>query len=222
MKVNIQSTKDIATDHGIKAVIYGFSGVGKTVLCSTAPKPIILSAEGGLLSLHGKDIPFIEVKTIKDIGNAFEYLKNNDEYETICLDSISEISETVLTEFKKEAKDGRQAFMHLATAVTALIRNFRDLPNKNVVFIAKAKKVVDEESGTSSIEPYAPGQVIKFNIPYLVDELLYFDIDRKGNRQLATKANRKYSAKDRSGTLDEFEKPNLSDLFNKIRNGLKE
>ena len=105
MKINIKSTKDIATDHGIKAVVYGFSGVGKTVLCSTAPKPIILSAEDGLLSLHGKDIPFIEVKSIQDIGNAFDFLKNNGDYETICLDSLSEIAETVLNEFKKENKD---------------------------------------------------------------------------------------------------------------------
>ena len=59
MKVNIKSTKDIALDHGIKCVVYGFSGVGKTVLCSTAPKPIVLSAESGLLSLSKVDIPYI-------------------------------------------------------------------------------------------------------------------------------------------------------------------
>lgn len=217
MKINIQSTKDIAADHGIKAVIYGFSGVGKTVLCSTAPKPIILSAEDGLLSLHGKDIPFIKVKSIKDIGAAFEFLKNNDDYETICLDSLSEIAETVLIEFKKEAKDGRQAYMHLASAVTNLIRNFRDLSNKNVIFIAKAKKETDEESGSSTVEPYAPGQVIKFNLPYLTDQVMYMDVDRKGNPMLQTKATRKFIAKDRSGRLDAQEQPDLTAIFDKIR-----
>lgn len=219
MKINIQSTKDIALDYGIKVVIYGFSGVGKTVLCSTAPKPIILSAESGLLSLHGKDIPFIEVKSIKDIGDAFEYLKNDTDYETICLDSLSEIAETVLNEFKKENKDGRQAYMQLSQAVTALIRNFRDIPNKNIVFVSKAKKEIDDESGTSSIEPFAPGQVIKFQLPYFVDEVFYMDVDRKGNRMLQTQANRKFIAKDRSGSLDAQETPDLTAIFDKIRKG---
>jgi len=222
MKVNIQSTKDITNNYGIKAVIYGFAGVGKTVLCSTAPKPIILSAERGLLSLQGVDVPYIEVKTMADIGAAYEYLKNNKDYETICLDSISEIAESVLNELKKDQKDGRQAFMHLATAVTALMRNFRDLPDKNIVFIAKAKKFVDEESGVSYIEPYAPGQVIKFNIPYLVDQVMYMDVGRKGERMLQTQANRKFVAKDRSGQLDALEPPNLTEIFNKILGGGKQ
>jgi len=217
MKINIKSTKDIALDHGIKCVVYGFSGVGKTVLCSTAPKPIVLSAESGLLSLSKVDIPYIDICTIEEIGASFEFLKNNDDYETICIDSLSEIAETVLNEFKKESKDGRQAYMQLASSVTNLIRNFRDIPNKNVVFIAKAKHMVDEESGSSSIEPYAPGQVIKFQLPYLTDQVFYMDIDRKGNRMLATKATRKYTAKDRSGMLSELEEPDLSKIFDKIR-----
>ena len=217
MKINIQSTKGIASDHGIKAVVYGFSGVGKTVLCATAPKPIILSAEKGLLSLSGLDTPFIEIKSIQDIGNAFDYLKKDDVYETICIDSLSEVAETVLIEFKKENKDGRQAYMQLASSVTSLIRNFRDLPNKNVVFVSKAKKETDEETGASSIEPYAPGQVIKFNIPYMTDEVFYMDVDKKGNRIIQTQANRRFVAKDRSGKLDPQEPADLTAIFNKIR-----
>ena len=197
--------------------MYGFSGVGKTVLCATAPKPIILSAEKGLLSLSGLDIPFIEIKSIQDIGNAFDYLKKDDVYETICIDSLSEVAETVLIEFKKENKDGRQAYMQLASSVTSLIRNFRDLPNKNVVFVSKAKKETDEETGASSIEPYAPGQVIKFNIPYMTDEVFYMDVDKKGNRIIQTQANRRFVAKDRSGKLDPQEPADLTAIFNKIR-----
>jgi hypothetical protein len=216
MKVNIKTTKNIAHDAGIKCVLYGFSGVGKTVLCSTAPNPIILSAEGGLLSLSGLDVPYIEVSSIKDIGDAYTILKDNNDYETICIDSLSEIAEVVLDELKKEAKDGRQAYMHLANAVNAMIRNFRDLKGQNVVFVAKAKKETDEESGVTTIEPYAPGQVIKFQLPYMVDEVLYMDVDRKGNRIVNTQATRKFVAKDRSGQLSEKEAPNLTEIFKKI------
>lgn len=215
MAIKIQSSKGCHVD-GIKAVIYGASGVGKTVLCSTAPRPIIISAERGLLSLSSQDIPFVEVSTVKDIQDSYELLKSHDDYDTICIDSLSEISEAVLVELKKGVADGRQAYMKLSEAMGALIKNFRDIRGKNVVFIAKSKRVEDEESGTSQYEPYIPGKMLPFQLPYLVDEVLYYDIDRKGNRQLCSKASRKYIAKDRSGKLDEFESPDLTQIFNKI------
>ena len=218
MAIKIQSTRDCHVD-GIKAVVHGSSGVGKTVLCSTAPKPIIISAERGLLSLSQMDVPFIEVNTIKDVGDAYNMVKDHADYDTICLDSLSEIAETVVYTFKKEAADGRQAYMKLAEAMGALIKNFRDIKGKHVVFIAKSKRIDDEESGTWQMEPYLPGKVLPFQLPFLVDEVFYYDMDRKGNRQLMTKANRKYIAKDRSGVLDEIEPPNLSEIIKKIRGG---
>lgn len=215
MAIKIQSSRDCHVD-GIKAVIYGASGVGKTVLCSTAPKPVIISAERGLLSLSSMDIPFVEVRTAQDIQDAFDFLKEHSDYDSICVDSLSEISEAVLAEMKKGVADGRQAYMKLAEAMGNLIKNFRDIKGKNVVFIAKSKRIEDEETGTSQFEPYIPGKILPFQLPYLVDEVLYYELDRKGNRQLCTKASRKYIAKDRSGKLDEFESPDLTQIFNKI------
>lgn len=215
MAIKIQSSRDCHVD-GIKAVVHGASGVGKTVLCSTAPRPIIISAERGLLSLSNMDVPFIEVNTIKDVGDAYNLVKDHADYDTICLDSLSEIAETVVTEFKKQVADGRQAYMKLADAMGALIKNFRDIKGKHVIFVAKSKRVDDEESGTWQMEPYLPGKVLPFQLPFLVDEVLYYDIDRKGNRLICSKATRKYIAKDRSGVLNEFEPPNLTDIINKI------
>jgi hypothetical protein len=215
MAIKIQSSKGCYTD-GIKAVVYGASGVGKTVLCSTAPRPVIISAERGLLSLSSMDIPYVEVNTSKDIQEAYDALKSNDDYDTICIDSLSEVSEAVLAELKKGVADGRQAYMKLSESMGGFIKNFRDIRGKNVIFIAKSKRVEDEETGSSQHEPYIPGKVLPFQLPYMVDEVLYYDIDRKGNRQLCTKASRKYIAKDRSGKLDEFESPDLTHIFNKI------
>ena len=216
MKIKIQSTKDVHIN-GIKCVIYGASGVGKTVLCATAPKPIIISAEKGLLSLADHDIPFIEVSSIQEIGAAFDLIKKSDEYETICLDSLSELAEVVLEDFKKEVADGRQAYMKLSSSFGALIRNFRDLADKNVLFIAKQKRIEDEESGAVTFEPYLPGKVLPFNLPYFVDEVFAYQIDRKGNRYLQTQGDRKFPCKDRSGKLDKQELPNVTDIFNKIK-----
>ena len=215
MAIKIQSTKDCHVD-GIKVVVHGVSGVGKTVLCTTAPKPIIISSERGLLSLSKMDIPFIEVNTVKDVDDAYNYLKADKEYDTICVDSISEIADKVIVELKKSVSDARQAYGQLSDSLGSVIRKFRDLKGKNVVFIAKSRRLDDEEAGTWQMEPFITGRALPFQLPYLVDEVFYYDIDRKGNRILCTKSSRKYIAKDRSGMLDEFEKPNLTEIFKKI------
>lgn len=214
MAIKIQSSRDCHVD-GIKCVVYGASGVGKTVLCSTAPNPIIISAERGLLSLSRVDVPFIEVNSMKDVGDAYELLKKS-EYQTICIDSLSEISEVVVAEFKKTVADGRQAYMKLSDSMGALIKNFRDIKGKNVVFVAKQRRYEDEESGIATIEPYLPGKALPFQLPYYVDEVFCMRISTKGVRYLQTSADRKYTAKDRSGLLLAEEPANLTDIFKKI------
>ena len=49
--LKIQYTDDPQIFSGVKCVVYGPAGGGKTRLLATAPSPIILSAEKGLLSL---------------------------------------------------------------------------------------------------------------------------------------------------------------------------
>ncbi|RLD03099.1 MAG: AAA family ATPase [Chloroflexota bacterium] len=223
MAIKIKSTKDVHAN-GIKVVLYGQSGTGKTVMASTAPSPIIISAEKGLLSLAGQDLPYIEVKSIEDIGEAYKYCVGAD-YETIIIDSLSEITETVLTQFKKtmiaESSSGkidaRQAYGKIAESIGALIRNFRDIEGKNVVFIAKERRMEDEESGIVTFEPYMPGKVLPFNLPYLVDEVFCLMIGKKDERIVQTNADRKRPCKDRSGKLDAKEPADFSAIFNKIK-----
>ena len=54
MAIKLHSTKDV-TVNGVKMMVYGASGVGKTRLTTTCPNPIIISAEKGLLSLADYD-----------------------------------------------------------------------------------------------------------------------------------------------------------------------
>lgn len=223
MAIKIHSTKDVSTN-GIKCVLYGGSGTGKTVMSATAPNPIIISAEKGLLSLADKDIPYIEVYDIKTIGEAYKYVIESD-YATIVLDSLSEITVTALSEFRKNMIaesssgkiDARQAYGKLAQEIGTMIRNFRDIDGKNVILIAKERRYEDEDSGVITFEPYLPGKVLPFDLPYLVDEVFCLQISRKGERYVQTLADRKRPCKDRSGKLDENEHPNFTDIFNKIK-----
>jgi len=85
------TTTDVVSEF-VKVLVFGDSGVGKTVLAATAPSPIIISAERGLLSIAGTSIPVLEVSTLEELYEAYEYVtgEEGDIYKTICLDSVSE------------------------------------------------------------------------------------------------------------------------------------
>lgn len=215
MAIAIKRTSDV-TVNGVKTVVYGAAGCGKTVLCSTAPAPIILSAEGGLLSLVSLDLPYMEINTLNDLDLAYKQLRKDEEFKTICVDSLSEIAELVIKELKPNHKDPRKAYGELADGMMAMIRKFRDLKGKNVVFTTKMEIRLDEATDTQIHSPILPGQILKTQLPYLVDEVFCMQVDRKGERFLQTSSDRQRQCKDRSGKLDAKEPANLTHIFSKI------
>ena len=92
MAINLKRTTE-ASVSGVKLLVYGQAGAGKTRLVPTLPKPILLSAESGLLSLQGEDIPYITIGTMADLHEAYSWLTESEEaqqYESVALDSLSE------------------------------------------------------------------------------------------------------------------------------------
>ena len=95
MAINLKSTNTVKMK-GLKVLVYGMAGSGKTTLIKTLPAPVILSAEGGLLSISGEDLPYIEIKTMADLREAYGWLASSEEakgFRSVALDSISEIAE---------------------------------------------------------------------------------------------------------------------------------
>ena len=224
MTVTITTTDQVSVKAGIKVLVYGRSGMGKTTLCGTAPEPLIISAESGLMPLRGRRIPVIEVKTIKDVQEAFDWLsasKDASYIQTVCLDSLSEIAEVVLAAEKLKTKDPRQAFGGLIDTMIPLVKKFRDLPRLNVVVTAKETEVINAITGVSRVSPKAPGQTVGPELPYLFDEVFHAstakDNTGKTYYYLRTRADITTDAKDRSGNLDEIEYPDLTHIFNKIK-----
>jgi phage nucleotide-binding protein len=221
MAITIGSTKTAAQDQGIKCLVYGASGTGKTFLSSTLPGvTVILSAEAGLLSLRQFDIDSTSIKTMQDLKDAYKFLCEDKKYSNIVIDSLSEIAEAVLVDAKSGNKDGRMAYGDMAEAVVKLVKAFRDLPGKNVVMIAKVERTKDELSGAMLYNPSFPGTKLGQALPYLFDEVfaLRTDKDEEGNtiRYLQTARDNQFDAKDRSGTLNQFEKADMGIIFGKI------
>ena len=221
--MKITSTRDTA-NHGVKLLVYGQAGAGKTTLIKTLPKPIILSAEGGMLSLAGEDIPVIVINSMDDLKEAYRFIVGEEgaAFQSVALDSISEIAEVVLNTAKKNAKDPRQAYGEMADQVTDLIRAFRDLPGKHVFFTAKLEKMQDE-TGRILYGPGMPGNKTGQALPYFFDEVLALRVEKNTEgenvRALMCDTDGLWQAKDRSGKLARWEEADLGNIIKKIMGG---
>lgn len=218
MAISLKKTGGLSTN-GVKLLVYGQAGAGKTSLIPTLPNPIVLSAEGGLLSIQDANLPYLEIASMDDLKEAYEWLLNSDEYQSVALDSISEISEVVLNYEKKLTKDPRQAYGAVQEQMSDIIRAFRDLPNKHVYMSAKLEKSQDE-MGRLLYSPSMVGNKLGQALPYFFDEVLALRVEKDGDgntqRALMCDSDGLWSAKDRSGKLSQWEAPDLGAIINKI------
>jgi hypothetical protein len=220
--LQIQDTSLIA-NNGVKVMVYGLAGSGKTRLLATAPGVLILSAEQGLLSLKQFRLPYIMVKTIKDLEWVYNQIMTNPQWawvKTVALDSVSEIAETALQALLAAETNGQRAYGDMAQDVLSIMRKFRDMPGKNIVFIAKQGRVKDELTGGFLNGPLMPGRVLDQHMPYMFDEVFqlctFNDGEGKPYGAIRTRRDNANEAKDRSGRLDNWERPDLTAIFNKI------
>ncbi len=225
--LNFTTTDAVTTGAGIKCLVYGKAGVGKTYLLRTAPAPLVISAEGGLLALRKFQIPVAKVTTMDEVREILLWFQTrgagSERIRTICPDSLSEIGEMSLAVQRGNYTDGRQIYGGLVEELLPIIKGFRDLADLgwNVVFTAKQDMVKDEISGGQLVGPSMPGRELGKQLPYMFDELFYLGLakDDKGDdfRYLRTAPDLQFDAKDRSGALDLFEPPDLAHIFTKIQ-----
>ena len=221
MAIQLKRTKE-ATAQAVKLLVYGQAGAGKTSLIPTLPTPVILSAEGGLLSISDTNLPFIEINSMIDLREAYLWLTSSAEaaeFESVALDSISEIAEVCLNTEKKVNKDPRAAYGAMQEQMADIIRAFRDLPGKHVYMSAKLEKTQDE-MGRVLYAPSMPGNKTGQSLPYFFDEVLALRVekDAEGNtrRALMTDGDGLWLAKDRSGKLEVWEDADGRDIIRKI------
>lgn len=225
--ITIRYTSDVATN-GINTMVYGLAGTGKTRLLATAPHPLIISAENGLLSLKKLNVPYIQIGSMAELIAVYNLIVSGDSrmaaFWTICLDSVSEIAEAVLAYEMATNTNGQRAYGEMASQVMDQLRKFRDIPNRHIVFIAKQGRFVDQATGMALWGPLMPGKQLDQQLPYLFDEVLqlnnYTD-PANGNviEWLRTRRDNQNEAKDRSGLLFPAEPANLAAIFQKIQNG---
>lgn len=212
---------------GVKALVYGKSGIGKTYLATTCDAPFVIMTEPGLLSLRKYNFPFVPAYTVAELHAVADWMAGSAEarqFGTFFLDSISETLEIILAaeRLRVGAKEPRRAYNELLILALELMKKFRDIQGFNVIFTAK-EEYSQDEAGLMMFRPKFPGRQVGIEAPYFFDEVwqlhMYKHTDGKEYRALRCHPTNQHEAKDRSGALAPVEPADLRTVFDKIARG---
>jgi hypothetical protein len=176
----------------LNLMIYGDSGVGKTLLAGTAAfvpelTPILfVDVEGGTLTLshfdNTADIDVVRVTRWQDMQKVYDdLLKGNHPYKTIIIDSLTEMQKLAMNSQLGAGSDldpggNMPEFKdwHINTEqMRRLVRAFRDLPY-NTIFTALSMDAVDPRRPTgATLKQPAFTKKLAGEIPAFFDILFY-------------------------------------------------
>ncbi len=223
---SLKHATEYAKLYGVKALVYGPPGSGKTPIINTAPRPVLLACEPGLLSMRGSTVPTFQAFTAKSIDEFFEWLFSSNEtknFDTVCIDSTTQMAEIYLNDFLNGTSKGGNkihgmaAYGEMAKATLKHLERLYFLPYKHTYLIAKES--VDNENGLTVKRPYYPGQQLPKDVPGKYDCILRLAIHNVPGvgqvKAFRCIASLEEMARNRTGTLNEFEPPDFSDLVNK-------
>lgn len=203
--VTVKTTKEAGIVQGVNILLYGRAGIGKTYSIASCPDPVIISTEGGLLSLQGKDIPYVVVKSSQELREAYKWLRESDEakkFKTVAIDSISEVSDQALIESKerlgKQASDPAELYPHHRATVLPILTAFRSLP---IHFVATAREQAKRLKREILTAPAVVGTKLSDDLPYVFDLVLHYTLDGDDKRVVYTDSTCGNIAKDRTGLL---------------------
>lgn len=230
---DLQPASALARKYGVKAILYGRAGTGKTPISATAPRPLLLAAEPGLRSMAHLNVPTYEAHTIAKLEEFFTWFNSSAEvnqFDTLIIDSGSQVAEIVLSDYLTRHKDPRKAYGELSIKVCGWFSDLYFMKNKHIIMICKETK---EEIGSNVVNkggqfivetktrlrPYFPGQDLNVKIPHQYDEILHIDhrtVPSVGKTlAIFTQGSEEIYARDRSGNLDPLEPPDWGVIIGK-------
>lgn len=226
---DFRPAKDFALKYGVKAVVYGGPGSGKSPICiETATRPAVCITEPGFLSLRKSTAPtwpaFNPARFEEFIlwGTSSVEAKN---YDTFIIDSISQSCETCVDQelggktSGGNEQHGLRAYGKMARIMMEHLFKLYFLPEKHIILIAKLQNY--EINNAIYKRPYFPGKELPVRVPHLYDLVICLgSYNIPGVVPSPTKAFRCFEqfdmmARDRSGNLLEYEPPNITHIIQK-------
>lgn len=182
----------------------------------------MLACEPGLLSMRGSNVPTFQAFEGKLIDSFFDWWfsdsKEINNFDTLAIDSASEMCDIYLKEAEKTNKHGLAAYGEMARIVSKHLNKLYFMPNKHAYIVAKQEIISD--NGFTYKRPYYPGKQLPVEMPHKFDNIIHVDIypipgvgQVKAFRCLGTIDT---MARDRSGLLNEYEEPHFGKLVLKV------
>jgi len=207
----------------IKMLIAGGAGVGKTRGAASAwPKPIIADTEGGLASVADLRVPFVAIKSSKDMFDLVDHLKSLEkipkaqrEYQTVVIDTIDSFQRILQDEWivknKASSFSGFDAWGYLNTKMGMLLTRLLNL-DYNIVINVHYKDKSGNDDDPREFELLLSGQtrdhiVNDFDLVGWMD--VYWTPDETGKRIESRaitfkRSPRRPMLKDRFNVMPEF------------------
>jgi hypothetical protein len=192
--------------------LYADSGVGKTSLAATAPGPIFLDSNKGLLSIAERvgfeHVRSVKISKIADLNAAYDnFTGTGDEnwkrkFNTCVFDHWDDMQGIVLDEIVEKAmeRDDRRddtveqrEYGIMYNKLARYLRKFKALPCHKILICG-----MKEDFETGKQRPSIIGQMA-YKLPYFVDHTLYLRRNEKtGRRYIHLDATEEFYAKTRA------------------------
>jgi len=197
--------------------IYGPSGGGKTTLAATAPKPVFLDSNQGLLSIAGRPgfehVRAIDVHGMRDLERGYAACAGQSKanwkskFDTIVFDHFDDIQDLVMNELGEAAagRDDRRdpdameqrEWGIMGNRLRRYLRKFKQIPMHKILICGEK-----EDRETGRMGPALVG-ALRSQLPYFCDQTLYLRIGAKGHRYLHLDPSDSFYAKTRAWWLPE-------------------
>lgn len=199
----------------INALVYGYSGIGKTPFWGTGGRELLLmDSDNGIESAIASKskCEVVSVPGFKELTEVFEYLRYSDEakktYRWVSWDGITLFMDRVLVDEllpDAHAQNPRQSqdvasqreYLILQNRVSDFVRRFVALPY-NFGMSALVMTAEDPE-GKTIYMPFIPGKKGEFSskICGYMNIVGYYGLTPKGTRRIVTAQTGHYYARDR-------------------------
>ena len=193
----MSSTNDLKTER-FKCLLYGRTGIGKTTLLGTAPKPFIIATEDGLQPLSDLKIDYQRITATVMLKQLWLDLQKSG-YETICIDSLTALSDMILVEVEKEtgSEEAMTTYPLVRTKLLKIINGYLKLP-KHIIMTA-----TETRSDTNKpVLPSVIGGKLCEDLARLFDHVQFMDFGGKEDSVVIHRTRHRYSvAKDRTRQL---------------------
>ena len=217
---SLRPAKEFAVTYGFKALIYGPPGSAKTPTLNTAPRPVLLACEPGLLSMRNSNVPTFLGYDAAAIDEFFKWFFGSNEtknFDTVGIDSVTQMAEHYLTAAEKTNKHGLAAYGEMANRTMAQLDGLYFTKYKHTYLICK--EAATESNRVMIRKPYFPGRELPIKVPHRYDAILRLathNVPGMGQvRAFRCIASIDEDARDRTGNLNEFKPPDFGLLVKK-------